>query len=936
MTAEILTWETLDRLARRSQHAAITRHVLAMSEPERVAFAAQVETGIRKTGRGDDWWGRGANPGAGFALAVIGCMPSAARAAALLARRDMREEWGHIPAAQFRSIVEAREIPWMADLGARLAEKLPAKEVWSSAWQFVAALLDATPELAPRTEGFVRGWLDDVHTRIGRARSLTTSFRESPFLDALLPAVFEIDGLGNALTGDHWNGAVWSTTPRSPGAIATLVAEGRLDRATVYAATVDRLVRGDRPAMLRPFVMLHDALEPSADEMAVHTHDYARLLAEAPSAIAGLAQRALRAIDDAGRLDMETLIEASAATLLRTEKGLVKTQLTWLEKAARRSPDRAAEVLETAAVAFGHPTLDVQERALTLIGRHVSRLDAGTAARLADAAGTLGGDLPARAARMFGVAAPTASPTAASASASADPGAGALAPPAPAAAMPPPIASGAELATEIVTLLHDETAVGWERVLAALVALPGAGVPVADSLRPVLDRHEYKLTNDGWHGEGLRTSLLGKAIRALLDPAAAPAPSDGIRDAWLFGSGSKQSLRGGPGSVLELRIRELAERVSLAPAGDLTTASARLAEPPLPSGGSHRPHTQPSDPCLRYGRAGELMSTPTRVNGSLDPAVLLARLIRAEAAGWEPWPIDFEQALLRVERDADPAVVTAAADLTSVAGRRFATWLKEGGLPDPVSTRRSQTGKDGRYEYGGTPPLKRRVVAQLEQSQPVDHLLGAVLVNLTRSNVPTYYPRDFSAPVDVTTAVLPQHREVTAAWVLPVIASLADMDDRGDGPVLALLAECAGPIGPAMTLAVAYGLGSRHEPDRLSALDAFLILAAGSEPIGAGVGAELGDLCADGMVKLTRVIPSLTDAYRAGAARPLWELLTAALPALLPVAPRGLPDLLELATQVAGAVGARDQVPGLAEVAAKPGSTRLLKEARRLRTVLGG
>ncbi|BAL88751.1 hypothetical protein AMIS_35310 [Actinoplanes missouriensis 431] len=153
-----------------------------------------------------------------------------------------------------------------------------------------------------------------------------------------------------------------------------------------------------------------------------------------------------------------------------------------------------------------------------------------------------------------------------------------------------------------------------------------------------------------------------------------------LRDAWLFGSGERKSLRGGPGGVLDLRIQEIAQRFS------------------------ERPVT-------------ELMATPTRVNGSLDAAVLLERLTRAQAGGWEPWPVDFEQALLRLPRDTDPDVVRQAAELTSVAGRRFAAWLKDGGLPDPVSTRREQTGRDGRYAYGGTPPLRRRTVAQLDQAR---------------------------------------------------------------------------------------------------------------------------------------------------------------------------------------------------------------------------
>ncbi|GAA2626077.1 hypothetical protein GCM10010399_66910 [Dactylosporangium fulvum] len=66
---------------------------------------------------------------------------------------------------------------------------------------------------------------------------------------------------------------------------------------------------------------------------------------------------------------------------------------------------------------------------------------------------------------------------------------------------------------------------------------------------------------------------------------------------------------------------------------------------------------------------------------------------------------------------------------------------------------------------------------------------------------------------------------------------------------------------------------------------------------------------------------------------PLWAVAVGALSALLAATPplAGTPDLLALAAQTAGAGAA---VPGLAEVAARPGSSRLVTEARRLTRVL--
>jgi hypothetical protein len=865
LSAMTVSWADLEVMAGRGATAQIRRRFLDLDETARLAFAAELDAGIRRS-RPDSWWERGGNdPAGGYALAVIACARTAAQAATMLGRRGMRDGWASVPVADLRTIAEARGLTWLPDLGVRLAGRLPARDVRAGEWRFVAALLAGAPELAPPSEGFVRGWLAHLHETGGPRRAMAGLLRDDPFLDTLLPAVFEVEGLGGALGGtSYWTGSEWTAEPAFVRALPGLVAEGRLDRGWVLGATLDRMVRGDRPGWLRPFVLLHDGLAPAVDEMAGHAESYGRLLALGASPVTGLAQRCLRAVDEAGRLDLDLLIETSAAVLARPEKTLVKTQLSWLATVVRREPARAGELLSAVEVAFGHPSLDVQDRARKLAGR----LDPG-----ATAAPPVS-DLP-------------------------------VVPPAPPpAVMPPPIGDAAELAAEVVALLHDETAVGWERVLAALVTVPADEMRVA--LRPVLHRHQGELTGSHRSGPVRRSRLLGAAIRAVLTPPAAggDAAPDALRDAWIFAADDRRSLRGGPGSVLDLRIREIADRITAYP-------------------------------------AGALMATPTLVSGSLDAAVLLERLIRAEAGGWTPWPVDFEQALLRVPRDIAPDVLDRAAGLTSFTGRRFATWLKNGGNVDPVSTRHVQVGRLGRYSSGRTPRAGRRVMARLDQVRG-DSLLEEGLFNLARGDQPVYFPDNLADLSDVTIAVLPQHREVTAAWALPGLAAVADLDDRGGAAGLPLLAECGGPVGPALTAGLVYALGARHEPDRVAAIDAFLVLAGSAAPsasglsIGAAVGAELGDLGADGTVKLTRVALAVADLHRAGATAEVWQLMLAALPGLLATGPRGLPDLLEIATRVAGEAGARDEIGGLAEVAGRSGSSRLVTEARRLLTVTNG
>lgn len=882
-----ISWDAI--LQRAGDTTAVTELLLAAPEQERRAFGPELLARVKAMSDAELWepWPR---PGPVIALAAIGCLPSAPQAATVVGRRWVRE-FPFIPVPEFLTIARARGLDWLGDLGLRLTKRIGtgADGPRSGQWALVDALLVEGKVQPPITRNFVQGWLRILPD------DLTAGLRDSPWLDAALPAVFEFDGIGGELP-----------EPDFAESVAQLVAEGRLDRATILDATIDRQLRGGRPGFLRPFTQLHDQLAPTVDEVAARAADYARLLGSAPGPMAGSAQRALRAVDEAGRLDLDVLLPACGEVLLRKEKALVRAQLSWLERVAAREPGRAGEIAETIAIGFGHPRLDVQEQALDVIGR----LPPASWPSARAAVGSLSAGLQARAAALLSTPIDPEQPEA-------PPGDTHAAAPT-VAAMPPPITRPAELADEFMALLHEQTGVGWERVLAALVTLgsdsgaaglgdgpagsggdqsgggtsaghdgggaAGGRAALAVALDPVLTRNAAVLSGYNWS----RRVFLGEATRAILDGAEGPMTARIRWDAVY--TGDDASLVHMPDDVLKLRIAEIAQRWLTAPV-------------PI------------------------LLATPTHVDGSLDANVLADRLARAEAEGWEPWPLDYEQALLRVV--IDPAVLPRAERLTSSRGRQFAEWLAAGGLPEPISTRFEQ-------ENGGL----RRVVANLDPTRADGPglILEGALFTLSRSPRPTWIGRYAFTP-DVLTMVLPRNRDVTAAWALSHFAALADLDDR-DASLLPLLAEASGPIGPAMALAVVYTLAARHEPDRIAAVDAFLTLAARPEPFAEAIGAELGALGRDDIVKLPRIAAALTDALRAGAATAVWEVLATALPILLPATPRGLPDLLEVATQAAAAANADTtktataDIPGLTEIAARKGSSRLIREARRLQEVL--
>jgi hypothetical protein len=243
-----------------------------------------------------------------------------------------------------------------------------------------------------------------------------------------------------------------------------------------------------------------------------------------------------------------------------------------------------------------------------------------------------------------------------------------------------------------------------------------------------------------------------------------------------------------------------------------------------------------------------LMSTPTQLNGQLDPAVALHRLQTAESEGRQPWTVDLAQAMLRLPREVDSAVAAAAARLRSPAGLTFAQGLHNGHF-DPVSTpkvQRSKTKED--YSWWEGQRVEQRKVVALEPAGEVSPIQRA-LFQLIPMDVPQRPEWWQSQWLLLSSATLPSHREVVAAHALPILAAQSDADSgRNAAQLLPLLAKCEGPCGPAVALALVYGLTAHQLADRVAAVDALITFgpAASAEEIGR----ELGEACAAGTLTL--------------------------------------------------------------------------------------
>ena len=88
--------------------------------------------------------------------------------------------------------------------------------------------------------------------------------------------------------------------------------------------------------------------------------------------------------------------------------------------------------------------------------------------------------------------------------------------------------------------------------------------------------------------------------------------------------------------------------------------------------------------------------------------------------------------------------------------------------------------------------------------------------------------------------------------------------------------------------------------------------------------------------KETRLAAGLERVADAGEAPTVWPLLRAAIAAALRqgTPPPGTPELMALAHRLAALLSMRDDIPGLAGLAARAGKGKLLLEARRLQAQL--
>jgi hypothetical protein len=852
-----------------------------MTDAERRAFLPELKE-LRKELRADRWDAPARRAHPALHLAGAACQTGAAAVASWLAAPDMR--WSQAKAAELIDVLGDRDPGWLADVARRLAERPVSADV---PYELMAGLVRLAGCPAPTTQAYVEGWVQHIGGAWQRTDSVLVRLRQDPHAPRLVTALFETDDIGGRM---EWSGREgldgWTE------AFTQLTAEGALERTVVVDACVARLLRGGSTTDNRVFLRVLKALALTRDEERERTADWLALASDAVSMVAAHAQSVLAALALDGELPARRLAEMSGAVLFRTEKKLVRAQLVLLGKVLARDAATADELLPAAAQAFGHEDSDVQERALKLVERHVKKAGAEVRDELAAAAEQLVPALRARAVGTLGAVPVAPEPVTYEE----------VLPPAPEPLrVAPAPESAAELAEEVGALLTSGGDVAaFERTLDGLVRHAHEDRhALVEALGPAVSRLWWvggEPDHVAQYAFGDRLSPLELVLATLLGKV----PTATLHSAIQHGTSARACVHSPMARAFDARISEVAFRIDT---------------DPLPF----------------------LLSTPTWSTGLLEPEVLVARLDTYRQLGALPSAADFAQALLRVrraDRSAATSAAEAAAALGTAEGARLAQWLTSGGPTLPPDRRRTAHARI-LVELGELEELQ-------EDFPPAFQELGGP-VSVYRDRWHCYHWDD--ALRQHWLALLPERRELIAARILRDVSTVAVDDTRGAAAILPLLAESDGEAGDAVHLCLAYGLGARHEEDRLAAVDALLVLAARGQLDVELLGADLGQLVRRGAVKPLRLADSARTAAATGANATIWGMLRHTLPVLLADLAtggpdgqagqsRGLGDLLGVAAECAERSGARGELPHLARTADRRGSSRLVTQARRLRGAL--
>jgi hypothetical protein len=666
--------------------------------------------------------------------------------------------------------------------------------------------------------------------------------------------------------------------------VGGLVAGGELDRGEMTANLIAALTRGDSVSAQRLQARLLAAAQPGPDLLAAHAQTLGSLLASANGSAAEVAQTLLARLDAAQALPAALFIDSCQMVFARKEKGLRRDQLAWAARRLKDHPSQCAATVQGLIEALAVDDYALQKDAVGKIAIAWSGVEPAQRApllALADASqGALDDKLHAQLMASLGSVAPAAAAPS-----------GAAVPPAP---RTPPVRTPVtpQPFQRLRNLAKDPS--GYLAALAEFNTMPGI---VATE------------------------QLLEFAVQA----SNAGERSIALKLAGRFGTvGNHEQLLATQGRNPPPGTRYDVTRPAVA-----TVARLRLHEVLS---------------VIESGRKYALLSTPSYVNGAIDPADLMPRMAAMFLLQTQTGPLDLLLALMRTlpptpgqiaewRSSAIPEALIAANFFAAGGIAQMTThWLVTDVEPDKP------------YRYGNTEWVsrERREVCVGLRGMAVLPAIEAIPVLWSRGFEPATAPDvwEFDILPQYLGAVMPNNAEILAALHLWGFRK-GGHDGRSDGGKATIMGlphflAAGGPAGPALHLAVMLSLSANEPQARIAGSDGLVTLLQQGRYDEALACALLAACVTHGSIKCGRLAASLSRVAEAGEELAVWPLVRSSLAAALALdaAPPGTADLMSLASRLAPLLGMREDIPALDALAAGKGSGKLLTEARRLHELL--
>lgn len=269
------------------------------------------------------------------------------------------------------AILVARNPPWLPEFVDALLDGEGTLN-----WRLARVLVRANAVPAPEHPQYFRGTVRGVPDYYAKdRRPLIDQLDADPGLvGEHLLQMLATEGTGRLLAyHDNFQESTYEYLPNhEPFPAATwrvtllvLSQEGRLDRGRLLDAVLAAPLRDWAAADLGWYVGLHDALEPTLDEIAERQGTYARLLTVEHGPSVKMAQRELSRLMTDQRFDAQGFLDASKATVGRTDKATVAAHLRLLAKLGKTHPH--VSVIDTVHIALDHPRADIREQAAKIL-----------------------------------------------------------------------------------------------------------------------------------------------------------------------------------------------------------------------------------------------------------------------------------------------------------------------------------------------------------------------------------------------------------------------------------------------------------------------------------------------------------------------------------------------------------------------------------------